>query len=639
METSILDKYNAGLIPSKTNATTAAIRQVNAQHSPLTKIKTGYDRELEQTPIDDYEEMYLLDKENPEETLKDKSYLKDAWTTFMNSRDQINLMSERAKLAKDINPVLDDIDYELNFLSDKQKLKNLENTIPTLDENSEEYKNAISEYFQLQRTLADRQEQYDSILSKYGEKEGDNIDARIEYLSNSRKSWEEERSKVNEEINNIYSDLRERSENYTPSSEFRIKEQRAQDKPWYSPDYFLYAGPGLTGSSMATVDGYIADALATGALWLGRHYATTGALNAVPGIGAASNLIGWGGAIAATAISIAGNIYSRHRESLAQVYGAYRSRIEDSLKEQGIDIKQYAEIGRNQLKQQNPNVDVSKISDDEIIDRVISGEINIDDATLANAKRSLKNGLERVYDNNMALSAMDVAQSALVFAPLGKAMGKIITAPIKTALNPLLKTGTKLTEAAASKYNKLIDAYTGFNARLAYNSPVKNASLQAAKALGRLGFSATGEAFEEANQDIFDYDYISGKYDKKSSSVFQSLMGLADANYRTAKILSGIDTESELANDPQFWNDVKGGFALGLYMGGPTIAYHSGLKTYKDMTANSFVRDVVADHIGKKDAMIKAMSYSEMANKKLNYQQNVLDVLENYKYNPTRRYH
>lgn len=633
METSILDKYNAGLTPSKTNATTAAIRQVNAQHSPLIKIKTGYDRELEQTPIDDYEEMYLLDKENPEETLKDKSYLKDAWTTFMNSRDQINLMSERAKLAKDINPVLDDIDYELNFLSDKQKLKNLENTIPTLDENSEEYKNAISEYFQLQRTLADRQEQYDSILSKYGEKEGDNIDARIEYLSNSRKSWEEERSKVNEEINNIYSNLRERSENYTPSSEFRIKEQRAQDKPWYSPDYFLYAGPGLTGSSMATVNGYIADALATGALWLGRHYATTGALNAVPGIGAASNLIGWGSAIAATAASVAGNIYSRHRESLAQVYGAYRSRIEDSLKEQGIDIKQYAEIGRNQLKQQDPNIDVSKISDDEIIDRVISGEININDATLANAKRSLKDGLERVYDNNMALSAMDVAQSALVFAPLGKAMGKIITAPIKTALNPLLKTGTKLSEAAASKYNKLIDAYTGFNARLAYNSPVKNASLQAAKALGRLGFSATGEAFEEANQDVFDYDYISGKYDGKSSSIFQSLMGLANANYRTAKILSGIDTESELANDPQFWNDVKGGFALGLYMGGPTIAYHSGLKTYKDMTANSFVRDVVADHIGKKDAMIKAMSYSEMANKKLNYQQNVLDVLENYKYN------
>ena len=157
METSILDKYNAGLIPSKTNATTAAIRQVNAQHSPLTKIKTGYDRELEQTPIDDYEEMYLLDKENPEETLKDKSYLKDAWTTFMNSRDQINLMSERAKLAKDINPVLDDIDYELNFLSDKQKLKNLENTIPTLDENSEEYKKYIKHITGMNTQISERE--------------------------------------------------------------------------------------------------------------------------------------------------------------------------------------------------------------------------------------------------------------------------------------------------------------------------------------------------------------------------------------------------------------------------------------------------------------------------------------------------
>ncbi len=47
---------------------------------------------------------------------------------------------------------------------------------------------------------------------------------------------------------------------------------------------------------------------------------------------------------------------------------------------------------------------------------------------------------KRVYDNNMALSAMDVAQSAFSIF-LVKAMGKIITAQLKTALNPLLKTG------------------------------------------------------------------------------------------------------------------------------------------------------------------------------------------------------
>ena len=35
METSILDKYNAGLTPSKTNATTAANRQLHHQKQKI----------------------------------------------------------------------------------------------------------------------------------------------------------------------------------------------------------------------------------------------------------------------------------------------------------------------------------------------------------------------------------------------------------------------------------------------------------------------------------------------------------------------------------------------------------------------------------------------------------------------------
>lgn len=630
MEKSILENYNIGQVPSKTDYVSSAVRNTNANLESVFNINTQYNRQLENEPIDDYEALYLLDKDNPEQTIKEKSYLKDAWNTFLNSRDQINLMSERAKLAKDINPVLEDINFELDYLNGKKRLQELEAILPALDTNSDHYKTLLSEFINLQAYLTNNKEKYDATLNKYNETEGDSIDNRIAYLNNSKQSWEEEKSKVNEDIKELYSDIRKRSDDYTPSSEFRLKEQKAQDKPWYSSDYLLYAGPGLTGSSTATVEGYIADALATGVLWLGRHYATTGALNAVPATAAISNLIGWGEALTATALSVVGNIYGRHRESLAQVYGAYRSRIEKELENQGIDIRQYAQLGRDQLKRQDPNIDTTKISDDEIIDRVISGEININDDYLNSVKKSSEDGLERVYDNNMALSAMDVAQSALVFAPVGKAIGKVISAPIKPIVNAVTKVSTPIKD----KLDKVIDAYTGFNARLAYNSPIKNVALKGAKALTRLGFSATGEAFEEGNQDIFDYDYISGQYDKESSNVFKSLLGLANANYRTAKILSGIDTESELANDPQFWNDVKGGFALGLYMGGPTIAYHSGVNTYKDLVANSFVRDVVADNIGKKDEMNKATYYSEVANKKwFNYQQNVLDVLENYKYN------
>lgn len=629
MEKSILGQYPTDNTPSKAALLGKAMDTVNAQYSPITNIKTGYDRNLETTPLDDYEYAYLLNKETPEETLKDKSYLRDAWTTFANNRDQINLMSERAKLVKDINPVIEDIDYELQYLNDKKMLLNLENVLPTMDKNSQEYQNTLQQYEILKNNLEANSEKYNAILSKYNDSEGTDVDKRIEYLNGVRDWWVNEQSEVNKNIQDYYDSITSRSEKYKPSARFQIKEQKAQDKPFYDSDYILYAGPGLTGSSMSTIGSYVADALATGALYLGRHYATTGALNAVPGAGAVSNLIGWGSAITAAAISLAGNIYSRHRESLAQVYGAYRSKIEKDLESKGVSIQDYVQMGRDQLKQQNPNIDVTKISDDEIIDRTLSGEIKISDEVLNSLKDSADNGLENVYNNNMALSAMDVAQSALIFAPLGKAMGKIITKPIAGALKPLVK----LSDTATKNYNKLIDAYTGFNARLAYNSPKMNMLSKGAKALARMGFAATGEAFEEGNQDIFDYDYIHNQYDKDSSGVFSSLLGLAEANYRTAKILSGIDTESELANDPQFWNDVKGGFALGMYLGGPTTAYHAGIDMRKDFVANTFVRDMVADNIAKKDAMNKAVTYADRASKSmLNYKDSVLEVLENFKY-------
>jgi predicted NAD-dependent protein-ADP-ribosyltransferase YbiA (DUF1768 family) len=629
MEKSILGQYPTDNTPSKAALLGKAMDTVNAQYSPITNIKTGYDRNLETTPLDDYEYAYLLNKETPEETLKDKSYLRDAWTTFANNRDQINLMSERAKLVKDINPVIEDIDYELQYLNDKKMLLNLENVLPTMDKNSQEYQNTLQQYEILKNNLEANSEKYNAILAKYNDSEGTDVDKRIEYLNGVRDWWVNEQSEVNKNIQDYYDSITSRSEKYKPSARFQIKEQKAQDKPFYDSDYILYAGPGLTGSSMSTIGSYVADALATGALYLGRHYATTGALNAVPGAGAVSNLIGWGSAITAAAISLAGNIYSRHRESLAQVYGAYRSKIEKDLESKGVSIQDYVQMGRDQLKQQNPNIDVTKISDDEIIDRTLSGEIKISDEVLNSLKDSADNGLENVYNNNMALSAMDAAQSALIFAPLGKAMGKIITKPIASALKPLVK----LSDTATKNYNKLIDAYTGFNARLAYNSPKMNMLSKGAKALARMGFAATGEAFEEGNQDIFDYDYIHNQYDKDSSGVFSSLLGLAEANYRTAKILSGIDTESELANDPQFWNDVKGGFALGMYLGGPTTAYHAGIDMRKDFVANTFVRDMVADNIAKKDAMNKAVTYADRASKSmLNYKDSVLEVLENFKY-------
>ena len=165
MEKSILGQYPTDNTPSKAASLGKAVDTVNAQYSPITNIKTGYDRNLETTPLDDYEYAYLLNKETPEETLKDKSYLRDAWTTFANNRDQINLMSERAKLVKDINPVIEDIDYELQYLNDKKMLLNLESVLPTMDKSSQEYQNTLQQYEILKNNLEANSEKYNAILA------------------------------------------------------------------------------------------------------------------------------------------------------------------------------------------------------------------------------------------------------------------------------------------------------------------------------------------------------------------------------------------------------------------------------------------------------------------------------------------
>ena len=70
-----------------------------------------------------------------------------------------------------------------------------------------------------------------------------------------------------------------------------------------------------------------------------------------------------------------------------------------------------------------------------------------------------------------------------------------------------------------------------------------------------------------------------------------------------------------------------------MYLGGPTTAYHAGIDMRKDFVANTFVRDMVADNIAKKDAMNKAVTYADKASKSmLNYKDSVLEVLENFKY-------
>lgn len=614
------------------------MRNYNRSTSPMVDLtQRAYDSTMDTAlPIDDYYMDAVNSENDPNYRERNRNaWITDAWSTLLNERDNINLMSERGELIKDVLPTIEDINYELNYLDTKKQINDITNQLSESSPGSEKY-NYLSTYLQeLINQKSSMQSKYDSLLKHYGDKEGDDIDARTKSLLQAKTAKEDRATEIKNNITELNQSLQDRNEREgfnvfgsKVSDRYQAKETAAHDASVFDKAYWKYAVPGITGSSMATLQSYAYSAAAAGVAQLGRHYATTGIANLNPYVDA----MGWASAIGATALNVYGNYVSRDRESMAQAYGAGKSKIEQSLKDAyGIDLNSLSGQAREQFRKQNPGIDDSKMSDQEMIDRTITGEIQLDIPELNEAKSGAKDGMNNVYWNNMALSIGDVAESALVFAPLGKAMGKVISAPVKPLLKPITRAAEKISAPTLKKLNNVIDNAVDFGTKINYKKPILAGTLKSAKALGKIGFVAAGEAIEEGIQDVYDFDYIKGRYDNKDVGFWNSLLNYGDASVRTAKIISGIDTESELANDPQFYNDIKGGFALGLLLGGPISGYGSAKQIGKDYKANKFVRDMVADNIGKKDQMNKAVIYSDKAVG--NKQEEVISVLEGFRNN------
>lgn len=573
MELAMLENNNNNISPR------SVVRGYEANNQSPIKMTSYYDRQLEKTPIDTYEVAGQYALENPEQANQPISLWSDAWKAFNNSRDQINLMSERSIISREINPELEQIESALNNPSDL-------------------------------------------------------TDSEIEDLQDRRRELLAERDEINAEIESLHKDIKERDK-VSPIYQAMQQQTEEESPSWYSKDYIRYSLPSTMGSSFSTVVQY---GTALGGLAL--RTAAKGLITAAATAGSATS----GGALTPLAIAsatdtviaaadLATQWYQRRRESLAQAYGAYKDRLDNDLKKQyGIGLEQYVEEGRTQLMQtMNPN-DVQQMQDDEIIDRILTGQIQINDEKLKQLSDAAKHGADVVYNRNMALSIMDMGQTALISNPIARGLRNIISKPIGKLLSPI----TNLTAPARKKLNKLVDNYIGWNARLNINKPKTAAALKTIKDLSKYGIAAVGEAFEEGAQDVYDADYIKGLYDNESAGFLSSITGLMDANYRVAKILSGIDTESELAKDPQFWNDVKAGFALGMYMGAAPAVANSVVGTAKQLAANSMIRDISIENMQRKDTMEKVKAYADRAAKRrLNYDQEVLDTLEALKRNPS----
>ena len=168
----------------------------------LSRINTEYDRSLEQTPLDQYEIEANIARTQPEVEKKKHNWRIDAYNNFLNKRDEISLMTERAKIVNEIDPKIKEID--------------------TLLENA-------------------------SITSS-----DDTLKVELE---KNRESLLEEKQKVLDTINSIEKDVEERKK-IGISASYQANEMLSQDKSLLNPDYWLYSVPGTMGSSFSDASSY-----------------------------------------------------------------------------------------------------------------------------------------------------------------------------------------------------------------------------------------------------------------------------------------------------------------------------------------------------------------------------------------------
>lgn len=549
-----------------TNNTISQATGYSANYKQSTpSIISGYDRSLNTTPMDTYELESLISKDQPEVEANKHNWFTDSWNNFNNKRDEIRLMTERAKIVNEISPELD----------------NIEKRMAQSDITEEE--------------LTKLQERY--------------------------KTLQDEKQEVFNNINEIEQEVNERKKSGV-SAYYQAKEQIAQDKSLLDIDYWKYSVPGTMGSSFSDMSSYLAGA---GAKML--SFTTTAIGTAVAGAGAipsggASIAVGaaikTAGDVGATALSLYGVNKANRSEALAETYGAYKDKVIQTFKQNGSDVYDYIKG----LKSNDPNLSI--FTDEQVLDKLLTGEIEPDSEDVKTILNESKKGLSAVYDRNRALIYSDLAQNILTGMNVGK-IGSLSRKFLKaTKLN-------KVVDPIRNKYDKILDGITGWQTRVAMESPAKGAAISISKKLAKYGLAAIGEGFEEGSQNVFNRDFLKGVYDDGNSGILKAYSDYISANWRVGKILAGIDTESELANDPNFYNEVKGGIALGLLMGGLGSVPSVTVGTARELAANRFVRDLTLDSISKKEKMAKIEAYSDELSKRFDNSENIIKTFEDYK--------
>lgn len=363
------------------------------------------------------------------------------------------------------------------------------------------------------------------------------------------------------------------------TSEYYRKNKEKPGMDYSDIDTWLFKLPGLAGSSAASVGSSLLGTISA-------YYAASAGNPLVAG--------------AAALISIGSNLYSRDQESKAEVFQNYKQSVKNTAKKLGVDESVLADA---KIKMAQQGYSADQINDDEYVyDRILSGDIKINNRKFNKAMLDNREGLRSLYIDNMALSISDIAQQAIEVVPIGSMAKKV------KGLKTLADKGTKLKKGLQEQLSNRIDDITSFGLDNVGRLPMRTKRRAITDLGGRILVSGILEGAEEGVQYIKGQRYIDNNFDANPNLVKSFIRNIGTGARAIFAAITPWDPV--YSNDQEFMENFKGGALLGGLMTTVYGAPSAAIQINNQLPTDQFVSALYAEQMDAKDRVRKNTMYS-----------------------------
>lgn len=606
---------------------------------------------------------------------------KNMFSSLMAEKNSINNATLQGEVYKDINPKLDALDLIDNHLNTMKQLNALneayERDPMSVPNYFEEFNRLNNDYLISKAKAKDavvylktgRQTDEDYSSPNYADNvlNTDQSNNRIYdyypvYMNNRRvgtgkntfsldntiykEGYEQELQQQRESLlkqkESVLKDIATNSQdiidwNEKITDDYRKK--RGNTKNWL--EYTMYELPALAGSSFSS--------------WNHQAASIGSTILAGSALGAETP-IGWGIGLLAAGASLYETREARREESLAEISEGYETRMRNFLASKGIDDSNLTPELYESLTGVHPSQLISQPKNSqELMSSLMMKEVPLLDQNFGQQLKTEENrympGMQTQYDLNMALGISDMAQLAINIMPIGRAVSAGLSMEKQAASNYLTSTSRNIINNVAEtglrhSNNKMMNLASSAIQNSAKGlvkggklySKLPNVIQSAPGVAGKLLTTGFLEGVEEGNQFVYKQDFLSGKYDKDNIPYTDLIRDFVNSNVKVSKTILGIDADPLLNSSDEFWESVKGGFALGMGMSGGGSMVRAGVSKgfdiYNDSKmadASSFIQNSSLQQLNDQDLMNKSKLYISQLSK--NNGKYIRETLNNLKEN------